>query len=69
MIVNISGYTLYMKTSVENPRRIDWVTTSLCENPRFYSPKKRVPNLRVLIVISDVILVLDFSAHAVLIGD
>ena len=44
---------------MENPDQSEWVTTSLCENPRRSSPKKIVPDIRYLIVILDDIVFLN----------
>ena len=51
MIMVVSGYTLDRKSPMENPDLREWVPTSLCENPRIYSPKEIVPDLRYLVVI------------------
>ena len=45
MIIIVSGYNLARYSSMENPDRMEWVTTSLCEDPSLYSPKESVPAL------------------------
>ena len=67
-IMIVYGYTPDRKISMENIDRSKWFTTSLCENTRRSSPKERVPDLSVLVVVLDVMIVLDFSTHTVLIG-
>ena len=51
MIVIVSGYTLARYSSMENPYHMEWVPTSLCENPSLSSPKESVPTLSDLVVI------------------
>ena len=67
-IMIVYGYTPDRKISMENIDRSKWFTTSLCENKIRSSPKERVPDLSVLVVVLDVMIVLDFSTHTVLIG-
>ena len=51
MIIIVSRYNLDRKSSMENPHWREWVTTSLCDNPRRFIPKESVLDLRDLIVI------------------
>ena len=51
MIIIVSVYTLSRKISIANPDHSEWLTTSLCENPRRSSPINIFPDLDVLIVI------------------
>ena len=41
-----------------NPDRMEWVPTSLCENPSLSSPKESVPALSEVVVICEVIVIL-----------
>ena len=41
-----------------NSDQIEWVPTSLCENPSLSSPKESVPALSEFVVICEVIVVL-----------
>ena len=50
MITIVSGYTLARSISISNPDQMEWVLTSLCENPSISFPKKSVPDLRDLVV-------------------
>ena len=51
IIIVVSGYTLARKFSMENPDQIEWVLTSLCENPNLSLPKESLPDLRWLVVV------------------
>ena len=68
-IMIVSGYTLDIKISMDNTYRGEWLTNSLCDNPMHSSSKDSVPDLIFLIVILNVMLVLDFFTHTMLIGD
>ena len=57
MIMIVSGYTLDRYISMANPDRMEWVPTSLCENPSLSSPKVSVPSLNDLVLIWEVIVV------------
>ena len=56
MIIIVSGYTLAIESSMENPDQMEWVPTSLCENPRLSLPKESVPVLRDLVLIWEVMI-------------
>ena len=45
IIMIVSGYTLARYSSMANPDRVEWVSTSLCDNPSLYSPNESVPSL------------------------
>ena len=45
IIMIVSGYTLARYSSMANPDRVEWVPTSLCDNPSLYSPNESVPSL------------------------
>ena len=51
-----------------NPDRMEWVTTSLCENPSLFSSKENVPSLSDFVVICEVIVVLQRSTQTVFTG-
>ena len=68
MIMIVSGYTLARKSSMEKLDRSEWVPTSLCDNPRYSSPKESVTELRNFMFIWDVIVVLWFFSHTVFTG-
>ena len=68
MIMIVSGYTLDRNISMANHDHSEWVPTSSCENLMRYSPKYSIPDLTILIFILDVMLVLEFYTHTVLIG-
>ena len=69
MIMIVYGYTISRKISIENSDRTECVYHSLCENPRLSSPKESITDLSIFIVILDVMVVLQFSTHTLLIGD
>ena len=58
MIMIVSGYTLARLISMANLDDMEWVPTSLCENPSLSSPKESVPALSEFVVICEVIVVL-----------
>ena len=58
MIMIVSGYILARYSSIANPDRMEWVPTSLCENPSISSPEESVPDLSEFVVICEVIVVL-----------
>ena len=58
MIVFVSGYTLARYSSLANPDRMEWVPTSLCENPSISSPKESVPALSEYVFICEMIVIL-----------
>ena len=68
MIVIISGYTIARKSSMAKPNWSEWVPISLCKEPRCFSPKESLPDLRFLVLILDVIVVLILSTHTVFTG-
>ena len=58
MIMIVSVYTLARYSSMAKPDRMEWVPTSLCENPSLSSPKESVPALSEFDFICAVIVVL-----------
>ena len=54
-IMIVFGYTLAIYSSMENPDQMEWVPTSLFENPSLSLPKESVPDLRDLVVMFEVI--------------
>ena len=57
IIIIVYGYTWVRNSSMENPDQMEWLPTSLCENPSLYLPKEGVTDLRYLGVILEVIAV------------
>ena len=55
MIMIVSGYTLARHSYMANPDRMEWVPTSLCDNPSLSSPKESEPALSEFVVICEVI--------------
>ena len=68
MIMIVSAYTLAREISMENPDRMDWVPTSLCENNSLSLPKESVPDLSEFFVICEVIVVFKSSTQNVFTG-
>ena len=52
----------------KKPDQSEWLPLYLCRNPRHSSPKKIDPDLSILIIVLDVIMVLEFSTQNVLTG-
>ena len=50
MIMIVFGYTLSRYSSMANPDQMEWMKTSLCDNPSISFPKKSVPDLSDLVV-------------------
>ena len=57
MIMSFSGCTLARYSSMANPDRMEWVLTSLCENPSISLSKESVPDLSEVVVIYEAIVV------------
>ena len=53
---------------MENPDQIEWVPTSLCDNPIFSFRKESVPDLIALVVFLEVIVVFLRSTQTVFTG-
>ena len=51
-----------------NPDRMEWVTTSFCDNPSISSPKESVPALSEFVVICEVIVIFWRSSQTVFTG-
>ena len=55
MIMIVSGYNLSRYSFMANHDHMEWVPTSLCENPSLSSPKESVLALSEFVVICEVI--------------
>ena len=68
MIMIFSAYSLARKIFMEKPYQVEWVPTSMCENPIRSSPKESVPDIRNFIFVWGVIVVMWSSTHTVFTG-